>query len=355
MTFKSSIGGEMEIAVGDFQDGTPSDYWPTFGKAHVLLCDTGRSAFKLAIVDWIDRKSDNSFFVWLPSYICPSVLSAVRQVHCNIRLYENRPGQTNWDSLLKPSTNDLVVIVHYFGVRNVAAIDWLRECQYRDWGVIEDCVQAPYTDGAGTFGDYALTSLRKWWPVPDGAIVASNEKIEGAKLMSANEEYIGRRLVAKLLRAQSSDESMFLRWIEESEELLGDSPPREVSWVTKNLISKTSQENAKKQRQKNWAILSNELKIVKQLHAVFDFIAADEVPLVFPILCDAEQRNKLRAFLRENKIFCPVHWILDLDANDRDMTFSLQIISIPIDQRYDETDMYRVISTIKTFFEKELP
>jgi hypothetical protein len=347
MISERRIGREMAIALRQLQVSSGSGAWPTLTKRHVLRCDTGRSALRLALLDW-QGSHPLKPAVWIPSYACPSVSAAVAATGLDIRVFEDRPGLSSWLMPPSPAAQDIVLVIHYFGVINRAACSWADGQPHRTWGLLEDCVQSPYSVGAGLRGDYAIASLRKWWPAPDGAVVCSGHAVAGSNLAPPNERYVTQRLAARLVSASRECDALYLRWVEESEQVLADAQPRESSWISSQLLESADSESASTVRRNNWSVLLEGLGSEPGVQPLFDALAIGEVPLGFPILVANGARDRLRAFLKERQVFCPVHWKLS-SGFTRDREMSDQILTIPLDQRYEKTDMESVLGHIRKF------
>ncbi|RQO76835.1 hypothetical protein DBR44_03925 [Aquitalea sp. FJL05] len=352
MTSERTIGGEMEITFAMLAEGDDPLVWPDFGKPHHIRCDTGRSALKLALQDWKSRTGSNSKTVWIPYYLCHSVLNAICQSDCEVKFYDDYPGQHAWEKPPAPRADDLLLIVHYFGLRNQAALDWLAARQTRAFYVLEDCVQAPYTHGIGQMGDYTITSLRKWWPTPDGATMASNKPLPATKLECSNETFVSQRAMAKMVRAQAHDQAQYLRWVENSESCLEDAPPRHPSWLSCRLMANADPATASSRRRQNWQLLATALDSIATVTPVYSDLGEGEVPLAFPITVSVTVRSALRNYLRENRVFCPVHWPLHHQVPEKAQNLSSTLLSIPIDQRYDVSDMQHIAHLINKFFQR---
>jgi hypothetical protein len=348
MTFERRIGREMGITVEHLRSPPAQGAWPTFAKNHILRCDTGRSALQLALRDWRRARSSQAV-AWVPSYACPSIGAAVAAAGFAARLYADRPGLSSWPTAPTPADADIVVVIHYFGVINRAACAWLESRPHREWGLIEDCVQAPYTAGAGVRGDYAIASLRKWWPAPDGALVCSRNAMAAATLAPPDEHYISQRLSARLLNGSHECDAMYLKWVEESEQLLAGAEPRQVSWISSSLLASVDPKGAAVVRRDNWSLLREGLQGQACIRPVFDSLALGEVPLGFPVLVSEGVRDRLRTFLKDRQVFCPVHWKLTGSAFPADRAMSDRILTIPLDQRYDSADMQLVLTHIREF------
>lgn len=344
-----AIGGDMAIQPDALQSPMGAGAWPAFVNTHQLRCDTGRSALKIALLDW--RCKNDSLApgcVWIPSYICSSVRSAVDQLELPVCVYVDMPGTRQWQDLPQPAPGDLVLVVHYFGLINHAAISWIDAQRDRRWTLLEDCVQSPYTAGAGTRGEYAITSLRKWWPAPDGAIVAARDPFSGHELHPPNEAFLSCRVTAKLLRGNDAWEASYLALTEESEALLENDVARETSWISTRLLASADVAAAASARRTNWVALAEGLSGNAHVTPLYRSLGNREVPLVFPIALPTAHRDRLRGFLGRKRIYCPVHWPMQASQAEQDL--SHRILSLPLDQRYGLQDMHYVAACVNEYF-----
>jgi hypothetical protein len=90
------------------------------------------------------------------------------------------------------------------------------------------------------------------------------------------------------------------------------------------------------------------LKSVGGVKPLFDYLPDEVVPLYMPVL--AEDRTAVQLYLRENLIYAPVIWpkaegILHL-SEDTQYLYD-HMLCIPVDQRYSEDDMKRIVSCLK--------
>lgn len=343
----------MEISLTDFSISDQMSAWPDFSGYKEIRCDTGRTALRLALEDW-QTKTDGRGQVWVPDYLCSSVFNVIKTQGIPFTVYIDLPGLHSMIKLPKPKDDDLVVIVHYFGKLNSFALGWLADNPLRRWRVLEDCVQSPYSKGVCMIGDYALTSLRKWWPAPDGAQLFTNKPLSyKPDLAPPDECFISQRLTAKILRSTIKNESQYLDLIHSSEEKLETSPPRNCSYFSARLLSCCDKQTALNHRRSNWQFINSHLNEVADQGDIFSSLyktlLIDEVPLTYPIRVAKGRRNRLRAWLSERKIYCPIHWSVDASADVRSMTLSESILSLPIDQRYNEEDMARIVGELSCF------
>ena len=352
MICERRIGGEMEISPADFSAAGLSSAWPDFVGHEQVHCDTGRAALRLALEDW-HRKTNGRGRVWAPDYLCSSVFRAIINQGISFATYIDLPGAVSMILPPAPEDDDLVLIAHYFGKLNTGALAWLEGYPERRWRVLEDCVQSPYSKGVGVIGEYAITSLRKWWPVPDGAALYSALPVLNSDLVPPDENFISQRLAAKILRTTGRSEPRYLAWIQESEAILDTSPPRKCSWLSEQLLSSVDKATALACRRSNWQFihfwLNEGIGESTEVSSLYDGLLDGEVPLIYPIKVAQGHRDRLRAWLAEHHIYCPIHWNLTESASPVASRLSEKILSIPIDQRYDEKDMVKIIGALTAF------
>lgn len=337
------IGGEFELFAADFGRSAGASAWPVFDGHHLLYCDTGRSALALVMADWQARRP-GAETIWLPHYICPSVVDAARASRFRIAWYDDLPG--HGAALPQAADDDIVLAVHYFGFSNPA----IAGQGARRWALIEDAVQAPYTAGIGAVGDYVIASLRKWWPAPDGAVAGSRQGwVRPVDLAPPDEAFLSRRLAAKLLRGTRMGDDRFLGWIARSEDGLAPATPRRVSWLSETLLATADAADAGARRRANWAALAAGIGGLPGMTPLYPALPGEVVPLAFPITVSGGRRDALRRHMAAQAIFCPIHWadLVDPPAGARDLAAA--ILSLPIDQRYGAADMQRILAVLALF------
>lgn len=291
--------------------------------------------------------------LWLPTFFCPEVASFCRPL-AEIREYRDdcRWPEPEW-STLNTGTRDLVLAVNYFGIRSPEP--WRKWRKNHPCVLVEDHTQDPFSVWSlESNADYAVCSLRKTLPLPDGAILWSP---------------VGRLLPV----GPSTDhwQSSMLRlsaMVYKRDYLLGTVPAeckpryrelqlsgeRELSAAEISSMSPVSQAILTRGVPKQWRE-----KRIENARALLEAIdgwrigrpvftkwpqgsAPFDVPVVFQ---DATARDKFQQRLREQNIFCPVEWVCetsDPDASD----LSSRILSIPIDHRYSPEDMSRISSVL---------
>lgn len=356
MTFEQNIGGAMEVLPTDLLHPVRDGAWPAFPGLEAVRCDTGRSALRIALHDWRQRTGAQGR-LWLPDFVCPSIVQTARDCGLTVASYADRPGDEGFETAPEPADDDIVLIVHFFGKCNEAALSWVAAHPQRTWRLIEDCVQSPYSAGVGVHADYVITSLRKWWAAPDGATLHHRGPAPSLELEAPDEAFVSQRLAAQMLRAAKRGEAHYLEWIARSEHRLEHAPARRCSWLSTQMLMTADARASAKRRRSNWhtlhALLYNLRLKLSYVSPLNHCLGSDEVPLAYPIRVGLGHRDRLRDWLRQQRIFCPVHWQIEGPASPRSLQLADEILSIPIDQRYDSAEMDLIIAALIDFSKQE--
>jgi dTDP-4-amino-4,6-dideoxygalactose transaminase len=304
-----------------------------------IYTDMGRSALLLALQAIIQQGGKKQ--AWLPGYCCSAVLAPFYQLDFHIDFYSMGDDlQTPVD--LPREFQGVFLVIHYFGKKNTAILDWLETRQGREGVyVIEDCVQGSLTEEIGLVGDFSVRSYRKFLPQPDGAVLTCRQPFV-YELLASDEEFISKKIVAKILRGQKTKEENFLTLFAESEERMsGHIVPRHMSWMSEYLLQKSDIDGIKQQRRENWFALNkllDECGLFEQLFKkIYLTLESSEIPLGYPVIVREDLRDALREYLSSYQIFCPVHWPIE-HAIGKGQLFverklSATMLTLPIDQQ----------------------
>lgn len=349
------IGGEFELSQSFLSQEFNSDIDEM---THAIYTDTGRSGLYLALQGIIQYGGNKT--AWLPRYCCPSVLLPFQQLGFEIQFYTmgedlQTPADLPTDIELSGAT---FLFIHYFGKKNYAILDWLsKRPTSKNFYIIEDCVQATLNGDLGNTGDFSVRSYRKFLPQPDGAVL-TYKKPFSYQLADADEEFISKKIVGKLLRGANHKEQNFLKLFAESEKRIDHHIiPRHMSWVSKYLLRQTDVQDIKEKRRENWASLQKflqEQNLQKLLEPIYESLEADEVPVGYPVLIKNQLRDELRQYLTAKKIYCPVHWVLSEPSADFknvgvEEIMSSSILTLVIDQRVTRDGLKFMVDAIATF------
>jgi dTDP-4-amino-4,6-dideoxygalactose transaminase len=335
----SIIGGMFGLEIGE--PTVTSVPFLSFTDMEALLLVNGRSALSILL----DTLSPNQ--VWLPSYLCPVLVTAVGD-RAPIRFYsinEQLQIQSHaWIENVQPG--DLVLFIDYFGFPT--KMSWLKAIAERKAYVVRDASQALLTPAVTQSADFVIYSPRKFIGVPDGGILLFREEdsLLTLQLQPPPTAWWLQTLRASQLRAQfdiCDDTRVWYQLFQETEATAPIGPYR-ISELSQRLLHHNFDYAAIAQRRRqNYLTLLNELPQI----ALYLHLPPDVVPLGFPI--KAAHRDRLRRKLFEHEIYPPLHWPL---VETVPFTFSQshilarQIMTIPCDQRYTNEDMSKIIHIV---------
>lgn len=291
--------------------------------------------------------------LWLPSFFCPEVARSCRSV-ADIREYRDNCCRPHPDwTTLKPGARDLVLAVNYFGVRSPEP--WRKWREQHDCILVEDHTQDPFSYWALTSNaEYAVASIRKTAPLPDGAILWSPKHFslppapagcdwQGATLKAGAMLYKRSYLEGKTSRGTKA---VFREWQLQGEAELGHAEPSTISPISQAILAHGIPKWWRERRSENARTL---LAVLQDgaTEPVFNKWPEGHTPFDLPLIfADREERDRSQRFLQAEDVYCPVEWVCDSDDAEA-MELSSRILSIPIDQRYGRADMERVAIVLR--------
>jgi hypothetical protein len=300
------------------------------------LTDSGRSSIRLILRSGFERKR-----FLLPDFVCDAVPRVFDELGIAYAFYRVREDLTIDPVSLAGRSFDVLYIVDYFGQRQ--RYDALVDEQI--W-IVEDCVFSPVVERPpGRKRWIGFNSFRKISPLTDGSLVRSTVALDEHLIAKAEAPFVALKTSAKrakreYLDGRSDDEAPHLQQFAQAEAMLDaqeaiHSMSRAASFQLLDLYRALGLERRVRRR--------NLAELARVLHRW-------ALPLkpAHPCVCvlSVDRRDELRAYLRERRIFLPVHW-----PNPRGLDNPLyrKIISIPLDSRYGRADMRRVAEAITDF------
>ena len=151
----------------------------------VMLTSSGRAAIALALRSLGLCNGDR---VLVPTYHCPTMIAPIVAAGAKPAFYPIDATGAPWLEAIEKTTHGVraMIVAHYFGLPQ--RMSKVREfCDQRGIILIEDCAHAMFgeVDGrpAGSFGDFAIASLTKFFPTTDGGcLVAKDPRRAGVAL-----------------------------------------------------------------------------------------------------------------------------------------------------------------------------
>ena len=334
------IGGEFLIAPQAYlQMEPPSVDLPLFS--------CGRAAL-FAILQTIQGVKERSV-VLVPDYLCGSITHTIDDAGMERSFYhigdDLLPDWDTLESLL--GTASAVLLVNYFGIVDVQPlIDRLREGHKdRHPVIILDCVQDFYGMEKAKGYDYAFSSYRKWFPVPDGASIR-NMTGKQINYFSGRNDFAQYKYAGNLLKHFASviNSEIYLALLEQGEDKLDKEYKCECSAMSRKLIPALDYGSAAERRKNNARILHQKLDEWNIKHLYQE----GAVPMAIPIFLEKGQRDEVRQRLFDENIFAPVHWPWESkNVNGENVLYDTEL-SLICDHRYGEEDMWRELAVLRS-------
>ena len=292
-----------------------------------LFFNTGRNALEyiLLSIGSVDR-------LWLPYYTCDVILEPIMRLGLEYSRYRiNESLEINENITL--GKNDYLLVTNYFGIKDSYIQD--LSLIYGDHLIVDNS-QAFFSKPIA--GIKTFYSPRKFLGVPDGGIAF----VEGGRDLSPYQFDVSFDRCSHLLkRFDLGAERSYNDYKRNNYKLKGQ-PIRLMSTLTQQLLYSIDYEAIKDKRNNNFATLHSKLSVANELVMADNFSCA----MVYPFL---SKDSYMKKRLIENKIFVATYWPNVIDSCPKDsIEFLLanNIVSIPIDQRYDEETMNYIINII---------
>lgn len=318
---QKSIGGFFELELAS----TDSSYHPD-----AVALTSGRACLNLLLS--ITQASK----IYLPYYICDTVLEPLKHHSIPYEFY-------NIDKDLKPTKilslkkGEYILYVNYFGLMN-NIIDTLHE-QYGQQLILDntqDFFAKKYHDC------WSFNSARKFFGVPDGAYLYIPSHFDKKKCLDfvkqRNTEIQHAHLIERLLNKPAHD--LFI-----ANEAQISLDIMSMSALSEKLLAAINYEDIIKRRKNNFLIYQNAFAKINQLSVTLN----NNIPFCYPLWIHQEIQREL---LYQQQIFIPTLWRDTITRNIPGFTFekqfSLQLLPLPLDHRYNHEDCQRVIDAILT-------
>lgn len=330
-----------------------------FNTKNIKYFDTGRNVIKY-ILKYKFNENKNCL---LPDYLCESVIHPFQELNYGYKYYK---VDSNFNIMLKDLEsklvgNDIILFINYFGfIQSDAILNKLKNLKEKyNLTIIEDATHSIFSKKDIDFsGDYIISSLRKWLPIPDGAVLMTDNTLNDIEDKNSYNKFtfnnlLGQFLKEKYLNNADIDKEIFLEKFSEAEEYI-DSENNSINKITDwsyYILNRIDYSSLKEKRRDNYKILLNGLISNPNIDIIFDKLTFNVVPLGFPI--KVANRKELKNHLINNNIYPPIHWKLsnDIPDNEHNVELSKSILTIPCDQRYGKEEMLYIIDTIKDFYD----
>ena len=290
---------------------------------HDVLLNTARNALRYIIRAYHIKK------IAVPYYTCPVVWQAVRGENADMVFYGINEQLEAELPDLPPDT--FILLNDYFGVK----ADYIGRMAGQYSNLIVDDAQSLFAPKTGLAH---FKSPRKFLPLPDGGIAVCDRRTD--EELPQDESW--GRCLHLLIRSDIGANAGF-REYQKNDAGLDRLPVRGMSNLTQKMLESYDFEEIKKKRLSNFSFLHSHLSRINEL----DLSLSDrDVPMVYPFLT---RKPDLRGVLIAHRIYVARYWPgIERECRKNSFEVYLQnnLLPLPVDQRYDEEDMKRILELI---------
>lgn len=279
--------------------------------------------------------------IYIPYYTCESVVDTIKRAKLTFHFY-----RLDYD--LRPivdykifDSNTLLIYNDYFGL-NTSNIE---EVYLHTDHVVIDAAQSFFYKAKGK--RIYINSVRKFFGVPDGGFLSckTSEKVIIAYENLVQTDYSSSHLINKLENGAEFSYQDYLK----NEIKLASNKIGKMSKLTISLLKNRDFENVKSKRISNFQILDNILGEFNRLN--LSMLNKKVTPMCYPFLF--KNGDMIKKHLIENKIFVPTYWPNIRSMFNEKCEFENDLIDnlicLPIDQRYSDSDMNQILNQLKLF------
>jgi hypothetical protein len=271
--------------------------------------------------------------VYVPYYTCEAVMEPINKLGITYEFYHIDIHFEIRDRFTLKA-DEALLYTNYFGLKQRYVEQLADKTGTR---LIVDNTQAFYAkpiQGIDTF-----YTCRKFFGVADGAYLYTDKVLEEDFVQDESYD----RMAHLLKRIDLSAEQGFsdFRKVDDG---LDNQPIRKMSKLTQRIMQSVDYEATAKKRRENYLMFHEVLGKDNNLVLPLD---ENTVPMVFPFLAPIKG---LREKLIENKVFVACYWPNVLEwttKDDIEYLLAYQMQPLPIDQRYEEIHLNRIIQIVK--------
>lgn len=323
---------QMNKAIGGYFEKEPRTVEEhAIPQKNGILLNTARNAF-----EHILRMLPDVTGVYLPYYTCDVMLQPLKRLKDVAFAHYHLNHKLEIADEIELEKGQYIVVNNYYGIKD-EYVSRMAE-KYKDRLIVDNAqaFYAPVIDGIK-----AIYSARKFFGVPDGGIAYlpnDNKQWEWYETDDSVD-----RLDHLTIRLEQGPEAGYAKY-REAEDKLDYQPIMQMSAYTRDALSHIDYDIAQEVRRRNFRILHEALSNYNVLP--IPDMETFACPMTYPFL-DARKRD-WRYKMKEQRIFIPKFWpnVISYGHFDFESMLADRIMPLPIDQRYNEEDMKRIIDVI---------
>ena len=291
----------------------------------IFAVNTGRTAL------WCAIRSLGVKRVLVPSYYCPDIIAMLERMDVELDFY--RIGEDMLPRDVKDREDTAIILVNYFGIIGQKLLAYSRGFSR----VIFDNAHAFYAPPVLEEGVMNVYSCRKFFGVSDGAYLIG----KGIVKPELEEDISSIRAIHLLKSLEMGTNAAYAENKQNEAALCGKMLA--MSPLTKAILQSVDYDAVAAKRQRNFKYLHQRLKPIQQL----SISEEAPVPYMYPLLLDRDIHRELV----KHRIYVPVLWSQLLEPAWKgtvEQRYSANIVPLPLDQRYDEEQLERMVKILES-------
>lgn len=293
-----------------------------------ILLNTARNCFEYILRTRAIRH------VYMPAYTCSVVFEPLDKLRISYSTYEINTG-LEIANLPNVALDEAIVYTNYFGLKDTYCDELARLFGDK---LILDCSQALYYRPNGNC--HVFYSPRKFVGLADGGCLYTSDTLGGEVLPIDTDSE--KRSSHLYIRHNESAEAGYADFVKNDTALSGQ-PIKKMSQLTRSTMDAIDFQAVRCRRKRNFAYLCERLGDKLLIgDENWDSVAC---PMIFPLWASNELRQKLIT----QRIYTATYWpniFEDLPTSSTEYAIASNLVALPIDQRYNETHMQRIVEAI---------
>ena len=297
-----------------------------------IKLNTGRNALEYILRANEYRK------VYLPYYICSSVLEPLNKLNQNFEYYTIDINFNAQVDFKKIKSDELLIYVNYFGVCDSKVDELVEKKKLYGFNLCIDNTQSFFSFPKEDVD--TIYSARKFFGCPDGAYLYTKVLLD-----ESLERETGYDKSTHLLKRIDLGPNNSYSDFKKNGNCYINQPIKHISKLSEKILGSIDYDEVMKKRWRNFHYIHSFLGEYNEIKLDIDTI---KCPMVYPFIC--LNSFKLRDFLIENGVFVAQYWksVLGIvETNSYENIITNNLIPIPIDQRYCIKDMKYIVELMK--------
>jgi hypothetical protein len=286
--------------------------------------NSGRNALQYLLRAGLPRK------IYLPHFTCAAVADVVRGMGIAIAHYAIDEALEPVFDYNQVAGDEVFLYTNYFGLKD----RYVQTLAARGCDCLVDNAQSFFSPQVGALRTFY--SARKFFGVPDGGYAY------GGGVQPLEPDYASARAAHLLVRHDESAQAGYAGYLA-SEAALAEQPLKAMSALSQRIMASIDYHAVAAARRRNFQQLHDALGGSNALPIDED---SERVALTYPYL---GKDPALKSRLLAQYIFTASYWpdiAHTIDAGSVEHRYSTQLVHLPIDQRYGDSEMRRILEVV---------